>query len=318
MVLFKVSKDPSTDFNTLGHYKVATWKSYDDIRFGVDFNGKTVAQSDYLTVEKRYMAFLLDLSQKLDCPFLAVDVETIDLDERSVSSLSLNDENREKFLEDWLRQKIYATLYLKTVKLTLENYILYIDGEIDHQVIEYLSYRHQLYCDEVLPSEQITCLQISKYNPIYRDEQGRYTRDEWTDFSDVGKEYVDGVLTMPDYEKVEQQYLATAYDCFIHFQEENLYLVDIEYHNSPVERDLLGTYEKIKRGESLFALAELPNLVRLILRGYIWGKIIGEELECHFGFDFYMYLISARESEAIMDRVRQHNLFARIIDDFED
>lgn len=277
-----------------------------------------MTQSDYLTVERRYIAFLLDLSQELACPFLAVDVENNDLDNQIVPSLLINDGDKEKFLENWLRQKIYATLYLNTIKLTLSNYILYLDGEIDYQVIKYLSYGHQLYCDEVLPSEQMTCLQISKYNPIYCDEQGHYTREEWTDFSDVGKEFVDGILTMADYERVEQQYLATANSCFAHFQEEKLYLVDVEYYSSPVESDLLPIYQQIRSGESVFELSTFSNLARLILRGYIWGKIIGEVLECHFGFDFYMYLISARESEIIMDKVSRYHLFARIIDDFED
>ena len=30
---------------------------------------------------------------------------------------------------------------------------------------------------------------IVKYNPKYYDAKGVYTKDEWTDFSDIGKEF---------------------------------------------------------------------------------------------------------------------------------
>lgn len=317
-MLLRISKDPKVSFNTLGHYKLTTWKSYDDIELGVSRNGKKVSMRDYLLVEKSYISFLLDLSRELTCSFFVTEFESDDLKNQGTVPFFLDDIDKENFLGDWLRQKIYATLYLNTVKITLVDYMLYLDGDIDDQIVSFLSHQHQLHCDEVLSNEQIICFQISKYNPIYRDEQGRYQRDEWTDFSDIGKEFEDGILTFGNYEQVEQRYLSVIYSCFSLFQERNIYLTDIEYYSQPIEEDLVPIYEKIVAGSLVFTLSDLPNLIQLILRNYIWAKIIGEEIECHFGFDFYMYLISARESEIIMDKVSQYHLFARIIDDFED
>ena len=47
---------------------------------------------------------------------------------------------------------------------------------------------------------------ITKYDPRYR-LNGAYTKEEWTDVSDVGRTF-DGVpLTLQEYERVEQQHI---------------------------------------------------------------------------------------------------------------
>lgn len=47
---------------------------------------------------------------------------------------------------------------------------------------------------------------ITKYPPQNRNEQGWYTKEEWTSYVDIGKVYDSGLFTLEDYLKVESNY----------------------------------------------------------------------------------------------------------------
>ena len=59
---------------------------------------------------------------------------------------------------------------------------------------------------------------ISKYNPELRDDNQSYTREEWTSYSDIGKNFADGQLTQKEYLKVEKDYMDFIYDFFNAFK----------------------------------------------------------------------------------------------------
>lgn len=48
---------------------------------------------------------------------------------------------------------------------------------------------------------------ISKYNPLFRDEDGSYQKNEWTAISDIGKCFDGIVLTDEKYISVEDKYV---------------------------------------------------------------------------------------------------------------
>ena len=54
---------------------------------------------------------------------------------------------------------------------------------------------------------------IVKYNPKYYDIQGVYTKDEWTDFSDVGREFEGKRLSIEEYLVVENNFIAFVREC---------------------------------------------------------------------------------------------------------
>lgn len=45
---------------------------------------------------------------------------------------------------------------------------------------------------------------ISKYNPQYRNEEGCYTKNEWTSYSDIGTIYEGRKFTKEEYLYVEK------------------------------------------------------------------------------------------------------------------
>ena len=44
---------------------------------------------------------------------------------------------------------------------------------------------------------------ISKYNPKFRDEDGFYTRKEWTSISDIGESFDGSEVTIHEYLEIE-------------------------------------------------------------------------------------------------------------------
>lgn len=51
---------------------------------------------------------------------------------------------------------------------------------------------------------------ITKYDPQYRDEQGIYSREDWTSYSDIGKTYNGKLFSNGDYIIKEKLYCNTV------------------------------------------------------------------------------------------------------------
>jgi hypothetical protein len=45
---------------------------------------------------------------------------------------------------------------------------------------------------------------VTKYNPVFRDRSGAYTKAEWTCFKHIGQTYSGVLLTAEEYERVEE------------------------------------------------------------------------------------------------------------------
>src|SRR5438128_1182732 len=51
---------------------------------------------------------------------------------------------------------------------------------------------------------------ISKYDPQFRDQSGRYLRDEWIGAAQIGKAFGGETLTTDEYLRVERLYVAAV------------------------------------------------------------------------------------------------------------
>ena len=51
---------------------------------------------------------------------------------------------------------------------------------------------------------------VTKYDPVYRDREGVYMRDEWTSVGDIGRAFGSSVLTESEYRRVEAAYVTAA------------------------------------------------------------------------------------------------------------
>lgn len=142
---------------------------------------------------------------------------------------------------------------------------------------------------------------VTKYDPRQRNPvSGAYLRDEWTSVADVGRSYDGRMLTMADYERVEQAHidfllaLAEREDAFPLTIEA---LEDMRAH-SP-------WHEGQKVTPALFGA-----VVRDILREECWCRLIAPEFFIHFGYEFYLYVGCSHTTEAIAPLAAAYGLFA--------
>ena len=54
------------------------------------------------------------------------------------------------------------------------------------------------------------CWRITKYDPKYRDSRGAFLKNDWISFSEVGDIFEGKKLTIEDYLKVENAYVASV------------------------------------------------------------------------------------------------------------
>lgn len=155
---------------------------------------------------------------------------------------------------------------------------------------------------------------ITKYDPRLRDETGRYMHEEWTDFSCVGIEINGKVCTLEEYEAIENMYI----DAFLQFLAcQKIDLIEcIEVEKNLAEYDIQSIpstwralYVRMNNG-TIISKAELPMLLKLLLRNYLWCKLIhDDELFVHFGWDYYMYIGVEKECRQAVANIEKAGLF---------
>lgn len=122
----------------------------------------------------------------------------------------------------------------------------------------------------------MTATRVAKYNPEYMTDRG-YIKDEWTEYCDVGKTFEGEVLTYEEYERVEQKYINAT---LLFLSSIGCNRVRIEHaekdfkHSDFRERDLYlyELYKKLDDNVSV-PLDELDDVMRLILRAYLWAEL---------------------------------------------
>lgn len=134
-----------------------------------------------------------------------------------------------------------------------------------------------------------TSLRITKYHGY--DVEGNLTspENEWTSYFDVGNK-----VSLEDYILVEDEYINFVISLCYLFSVEKLTVSELEIFD---EAGLL------KYPESL-AINELPLLIRDVLREKIWCKLLSDDLEVHFGYDFYMYVVCPLSCDFIKSKIK--------------
>lgn len=114
---------------------------------------------------------------------------------------------------------------------------------------------------------------ITKYDPL-NDER---SNSEWTSFFDIGKS-----VSEEEYLLAEVDYIETVLKICRCLGVSRLIISNLEFNS---ER------EPYAEGQSI-EVAQLAPVVKAILREQIWCKLKSASCEFHFGYDYYMYLVS--------------------------
>ena len=143
-----------------------------------------------------------------------------------------------------------------------------------------------------------TSYRITKFNPENRNSKGGYLVDEWTSFSDSGKDFNGIRFTYEDYILTEDKYILSILEFCNFYGIKEFDIVNPEL-NEPETWDkhslhLKETFETII-GKKTILSADTGNLARLILREYFWCDLKNYEKGIHFGYDYYMYFDTGSE-----------------------
>jgi hypothetical protein len=58
------------------------------------------------------------------------------------------------------------------------------------------------------------CWRVTKYDPVYRDLEGNFKKEDWTSYYDIGKVYGGQEFTLSDYLSIESSNSNAMYECF--------------------------------------------------------------------------------------------------------
>ena len=151
---------------------------------------------------------------------------------------------------------------------------------------------------------------VSKYNPIYRNEEGYYLKDDWLDFSDVGHSNSGELLTMEKYIETESAYVNVALDTARILNVKTLQLKMVERHNDEELGNFFGMHPDIDvKNDKEIEFGLFDEILRLLLRGAFWAKLVSERLEIHFGYDYYMYIGVIEKLVEAKSIPEKHGLF---------
>ena len=121
---------------------------------------------------------------------------------------------------------------------------------------------------------------VTKYNPIYRNAQGNFLKQDWTAICDIGRSFDNITLTSEEYNRVETAYAQTA---IAFLQESGDLCLQVEglenYGDYPIafqQGDVLGK-------------DQLEQAFRDVLQERYWCRFADDHRFVHFGWDYYMY-----------------------------
>ncbi|HAP5746478.1 hypothetical protein RV03_GL002922 [Enterococcus gallinarum] len=157
-------------------------------------------------------------------------------------------------------------------------------------------------------------LRVSKYDYKFRDENGKYIRNEWTSYSDIGKKFEGKIFTLDDYKLVELKYINTVLEIaesldinrFLLTQFEKSRDIDTLIEDNEFLKNMYNNLNKNKQ----IQLNNIPLVMKLLLREFIWGKLTHEQLVIHFGYDYYLYIgVNKENIENVEQIIKRHDLF---------
>lgn len=163
---------------------------------------------------------------------------------------------------------------------------------------------------------------ITKYNPIYRNEVGHYTADEWTAISNIKKYNI----SWDEYRKVEQAYVDVITKLLTKFNYNELKVGGLEKSFQWKDFSKLRIRGLWKRWKILFKdiinerqeylpLNEVSICMRLLLREMYWCFLYWNKIEVKTWYDYYMYVLTSDKNIAkYLKDIKDSILFVEQID----
>lgn len=156
----------------------------------------------------------------------------------------------------------------------------------------------------------VTSLEVTKYNPIYRNKDGHYLKDEWTEFAHIGNTYNGELFTYDEYLRIENMYVSAIEYFFNYLNCYKIRLMRPIYFLDRIELDIrnneLYLFYTNLRGRRVLNLQEALKVSKLIMRGAMDGVLFckgDDEISVRFGYDFYLYLDAPEDKNKIKEYI---------------
>lgn len=160
---------------------------------------------------------------------------------------------------------------------------------------------------------------ISKYNPKFRDEDGCYTREEWTSISDVG-EYINGVkVSLQEYLDTESKYIKALNSILNDLNIKHLYVMELEKQDDTINNDyvfegftmnVIDTVKSLKEGQELNR-EKINYVIQATLREIFWCGLYSRTTHIIIkpGYDFYINVICPQLSQNVIESISNLGLY---------
>lgn len=141
---------------------------------------------------------------------------------------------------------------------------------------------------------------ITKYDPRFRDKSGAYTRDEWTEFTDIGEIFGGVRLTLPTYLDVEANYLVAVASFLEESGTVTIRAEGVENANRSF---------RVTEGDVLSPI-DAVEAIRQMLRDEGWCRLVDDDrFYVHVGWDYYMYVGSDQHCDQSVQLAESRGLF---------
>lgn len=134
---------------------------------------------------------------------------------------------------------------------------------------------------------------LSKYNPKNRDINGNYNKNEWTEISDIGRNFDIGEFVLSSYLEVERSYI----DAILEILKCNNINVDslrVEFFPRQSDYFAEGSENNILKylhpWEKIANIIMLEELLKLLLRYESWFRIESDIFFIRIWYDSYFYM----------------------------
>ena len=171
--------------------------------------------------------------------------------------------------------------------------------------------------------------EVVKYSAEYYNDDGVYTRDEWTDASDIGKMFDGKVLSWDEYLRYEDRYANVAKEImeksgckmmtFLTFNSDSFILKCVQWGLENMNEEIKETSERMVdllfpdlKNCSRISIEKALCVLRLSLRNIMPDAFIinlKHDVQIDVGWDYYMHVhcpLAEHIKEAIVYR---HGLF---------
>lgn len=157
--------------------------------------------------------------------------------------------------------------------------------------------------------------EIARYAPDDYDSKGRYKKNEWLNYWDIGRIFNHKRFTLKQYLLTEDNFIHAAEDII---KQSHISFLTVAYLEigKPVSFDKNLSIEMVNLLKSLHVGKRLNVhqsvlLMRIILRGMAWGILVNEskKFQVSFGYDYYMNIHTNIPYAEILDIVHRNNLY---------